>query len=78
MSMFQSLNIADGYTEVHSPAAVEHMKVATKKVRKTGNIAAMDPTLALFSPGRHSGATSERFYAAKKEVLYHANVTGPC
>lgn len=68
MSMFQSLNIADAYAEVNSPEASEHTKAAYKKVRKTGNIAAMDPSLALYTPGRHSGATSEKFYAAKKDV----------
>lgn len=70
MSMFQSLNIAEGYTEVHSPEAAEHTKTAYKKVRKTGDIAAMDPSLALYTPGSHSGATSEAFYAAKKAVSF--------
>jgi DNA-directed RNA polymerase I subunit RPA1 len=68
MSMFQSLNIAESYTEVHSPEAAEHTKAAYKKVRKTGDIAAMDPSLAVYTPGSHSGATSEKFYAAKKAV----------
>jgi DNA-directed RNA polymerase I subunit RPA1 len=68
MSMFQSLNIAESYSEVHSPEAAEHTKAAYKKVRKTGDMAAMDPSLALYTPGSHSGATSEKFYAAKKKV----------
>jgi DNA-directed RNA polymerase I subunit RPA1 len=70
MSMFQSLNIAEGYAEVHSTEAVEHTKAAYKKYRKTGKLDAMDPSLALYTPGRHSGATSEKFYAAKKEVRF--------
>ncbi|KAF2747026.1 DNA-directed RNA polymerase I subunit RPA1 [Sporormia fimetaria CBS 119925] len=69
MSMFQSLNIAESYAEVHSPEAAEHTKAAWKKVRKTGDMAAMDPSLALYTPGRHSGATSEKFYASKKEYI---------
>ncbi|KAF2272221.1 DNA-directed RNA polymeras-like protein I subunit [Westerdykella ornata] len=69
MSMFQSLNIAEAYAEVHSPEAAEHTKAAYKKVRKTRDIAAMDPSLAHYTPGRHSGATSEKFYAAKKEYI---------
>jgi DNA-directed RNA polymerase beta' subunit len=68
MSMFQSLNIAESYTEVYSKDATEHTKAAYKKVRKTGNIAAMDPATAVYTPGSHSGSTSENFYAAKREV----------
>jgi DNA-directed RNA polymerase beta' subunit len=68
MSMFQSLNIAESYTEVHSPEAVEHTKAAYKKFKKTGNYAAMDPSLAVYTPGRHGGATSEKFFAARKNV----------
>jgi hypothetical protein len=68
MSMFQSLNIAESYTEVYSKDATEHTKAAYKKVRKTGNVAAMDPATAVYTPGSHSGSTSENFYAAKREV----------
>jgi DNA-directed RNA polymerase I subunit RPA1 len=68
MSMFQALNISEAYAEVNSPEATEHTKAAYKRYRKTGDLAAMDPSLALYTPGRHSGATSEKFYAAKKEV----------
>ncbi|KAH7119114.1 DNA-directed RNA polymerase-like protein I subunit [Dendryphion nanum] len=69
MSTFQSLNVAEAYGEVRSDEAAEHTKAAYKKVRKTGNVSAMDPSLAHFNPGRHSGATSETFYAAKKEYI---------
>lgn len=69
MSMFQSLNISEGYSEVHSTEATQHNKEAYKMVRKTGDIAAKDPALAVFTPGRHSGSTSEKFYAAKKEYI---------
>ncbi|KAF2791962.1 DNA-directed RNA polymerase I subunit RPA1 [Melanomma pulvis-pyrius CBS 109.77] len=67
MSMFQSLNIAESYTEVYSKEATEHTKAAWKKVRKTGNLAAMDPATSVYTPGSHSGSTSENFYAAKRE-----------
>ncbi|KAF2259470.1 beta and beta-prime subunits of DNA dependent RNA-polymerase [Lojkania enalia] len=66
MSMYQSLNIAEGYTEVHSQEATDYTKAAFKKVRKTGNISAMDPALSVYMPSRYSGSVSEKFYAAKK------------
>ncbi|KAF2011853.1 DNA-directed RNA polymeras-like protein I subunit [Aaosphaeria arxii CBS 175.79] len=69
MSTFNSLNVVEAYSEVQSAEAVEHTKAAHKKVRKTGDVAAMDPSLAVFNPGRHCGATSEKFFAAKKEYL---------
>jgi DNA-directed RNA polymerase I subunit RPA1 len=68
MSSFHSLNIAGAIDKVDSPGAEEHTKAAYKKVRKTGNLAAMDPCLAHYTPGRHAGAISEKYYAAKKEV----------
>ncbi|KAF2001316.1 beta and beta-prime subunits of DNA dependent RNA-polymerase [Amniculicola lignicola CBS 123094] len=69
MSIFQSLNVTEGYPEVNSPEATEHMKSAYKKARKTGDLAAMDPATAVYTPGRYSGSTSEKFYAAKREYL---------
>lgn len=70
MSMFQSLNVTEAYHKVKDSDASEHTKAAYKRFRKTGDIAAMDPSLALYSPGRHSGAISEKFYAARKEVRF--------
>ena len=41
-------------------------KKAAKKAKK--DVGAMDPATAVFTPGRHSGSTSEKFYQAKKDV----------
>lgn len=67
-SAMTSLNVVDSFEHVHSQEASEHTKAAWKKVRKTGDVAAMDPALALYAPGSHSGSTSEKFFAAKKAV----------
>ncbi|KAF2640084.1 DNA-directed RNA polymeras-like protein I subunit [Massarina eburnea CBS 473.64] len=66
MSLGQSLNAADSYQAVFSKEATEYNKAAYKKCRKTGNPAAMDPALAVFEPGSHSGSTSEKFLDAKR------------
>ncbi|KAF2195552.1 DNA-directed RNA polymeras-like protein I subunit [Zopfia rhizophila CBS 207.26] len=66
-SMYQSLNMGESYVQVYSKEATEHTKAAYKKVRKTGDPAAMDPALSVFPPGRYSGSVSEKFYTAKKE-----------
>ncbi|KAF2108732.1 DNA-directed RNA polymeras-like protein I subunit [Lophiotrema nucula] len=67
MSMYQSLNASDSYHMINSPEATEHTKAAWKKARKTGNLAAMDPALAVYTPSRYGGSVSERFFAAKRE-----------
>jgi DNA-directed RNA polymerase I subunit RPA1 len=73
-SLSQSLNLMDSYMQVHSEEATEHNKKALKKVRKTGNPAAMDPVTAVYAPGRHSGSTSESFLAAKKTVSLNCQI----
>lgn len=70
LSMFQALNISNSYAEVHSPEAAEHTKKAYKRFKKSGDLAGLDPSLAVYTPGRHSGATSENFFEAKKEVWH--------
>lgn len=67
-SLTQSLNVVESYEHVFSKEATDHTKAAWKKVRKTGNDAAMDPALAVFTPSRHSGSTSEKFFSAKRDV----------
>lgn len=74
-SLTQSVNAVEGYRHVVSKEATEHTKAAWKKVRKTGNIAAMDPALAIYNPGRYSGSTSEKFFAAKRDVSMHQAIT---
>ncbi|OAL51807.1 DNA-directed RNA polymeras-like protein I subunit [Pyrenochaeta sp. DS3sAY3a] len=66
LSLAQALRAQEAYAQVYSPEASEHNKKAAKKARK-GDIAAMDPVTAAFTPSRHSGSTSESFLSAKKE-----------
>jgi DNA-directed RNA polymerase beta' subunit len=68
ISLGQSLNAVDSYQYVFSKEASDYNKAAWKKCRKTKNPAAMDPALATYEPGRYSGSTSEKFFAAKKDV----------
>jgi len=72
-SLSQSLNLVDSYSQVFSKEATEHNKAALKKIRKTGDPAAMDPATAVYTPGRHSGSTSESFLAAKRIVCILAS-----
>ncbi len=67
LSLAQSLQTQEAFAQVVSPEAVEHNKKAVKKVLK-GHFNAMDPVTSLYTPSRHSGSTSERFYQAKKKV----------
>jgi DNA-directed RNA polymerase beta' subunit len=67
-SIAQSLKLTDSYMQVYSEEATEYNKKALKKIRKTGNPAAMDPVTAVYAPGRHSGSTSESFSVAKRNV----------
>ncbi|KAH7091322.1 hypothetical protein FB567DRAFT_271864 [Paraphoma chrysanthemicola] len=66
LSLAQALQTQEAFAQVYSPEASEHNKKAAKKARK-GDLAAMDPALALYTPSRHSGSTSEKFFQAKKE-----------
>jgi DNA-directed RNA polymerase beta' subunit len=66
MSLAQSLNTQEAFAQVFSQEASEHNKKATKKAKK--DVSAMDPATAVFTPSRHSGSTSEKFFQDKKEV----------
>jgi DNA-directed RNA polymerase beta' subunit len=66
LSLAQALQTQEAFAQVWSPDAAEHNKKAAKKARK-GAIAAMDPVTALYTPSRHSGSTSEKFFQAKKD-----------
>jgi len=74
LSLSQTLNVMEGFRHVHSKHAAEYNKSAWKKVRKTGNNAAMDPATAVFPPSRNSGSTSEQFFAAKRDVSHQSSV----
>jgi DNA-directed RNA polymerase I subunit RPA1 len=66
-SLAQALHTAEAYPKVSSTEAAEHNKKAAKKARK-GDVAAMDPATAVYTPSRHSGSTSEKFLQAKRDV----------
>ncbi|KAH8712233.1 DNA-directed RNA polymerase-like protein I subunit [Phaeosphaeriaceae sp. PMI808] len=66
LSLAQTLRTQEAFAQVFSPEATEHNKKAAKKARK-GAVAAIDPALAVYTPSRHSGSTSETFLQAKKD-----------
>jgi DNA-directed RNA polymerase beta' subunit len=68
MSLAQSLNTQEAFAQVFSQEASEHNKKAAKKAKK--DVSAMDPATAVFTPSRHSGSTSEKFFQDKKEVSH--------
>jgi DNA-directed RNA polymerase beta' subunit len=68
MSLAQSLNTQEAFAQVFSQEASEHNKKAAKKAKK--DVSAMDPATAVFTPSRHSGSTSEKFFHDKKEVRH--------
>ncbi|KAF1832344.1 beta and beta-prime subunits of DNA dependent RNA-polymerase [Decorospora gaudefroyi] len=65
-SLAQTLQTAEAFPKVQSAEATEHNKKAAKKARR-GNITAMDPVTAVYTPSRHSGSTSELFLQSKRE-----------
>ena len=66
LSLAQALQTQEAFAQVFSAEASEHNKKAAKKARK-GDVASMDPALAVYTPSRHSGSTSEKFFQAKRE-----------
>lgn len=68
LSLIAQLNISEEFSKIPDNGATEHHKNAMRKVRKTGNISASDPTLALFNPSSNLGSTSESFTSAVKAV----------
>ncbi|KAL5120748.1 hypothetical protein ACEQ8H_001228 [Pleosporales sp. CAS-2024a] len=66
LSLAQKLQTQEAFGRVYSPEASEHNKKAAKRARK-GDTVSMDPALAIYTPSRHSGSTSEKFFQAKKE-----------
>ncbi|KAG9205068.1 hypothetical protein G6514_009527 [Epicoccum nigrum] len=67
LSLAQALNTQEAFGKVHSQEAGDYNKKAAKKAKK--DVGAMDPATAVFTPGRHSGSTSEKFYQAKKDYV---------
>lgn len=61
MSLARRLNSGGELDKIPDRGARAHRKAAMKKVKKKGKIDAMDPALAIFSPGSNRGSISERF-----------------
>jgi DNA-directed RNA polymerase I subunit RPA1 len=68
MTMIETLKIRDEYELLRSEEAVSHQKKALKAYRKTGNLGIRDPVTAVFSPNRHAGSMSEKFYSKMRDV----------
>lgn len=61
MSLVAQLNVKEGFQKIINEDASNWQKKALKKLMKTGNLAIMDPVLAVFNPGSVMGSTSEKF-----------------
>ena len=68
LSLVAQLNVTEEFQQIINEEATEWQKMAMKKVKKSGNIDAMDPVLAVFNPGSVMGSTSENFASALKTV----------
>jgi len=69
LSLFASLNVRDELDRTSNAEAQEWNKTAIKKVRKTGNVAIMDPAISMFPPASNAGSTSEKYYLDSKEYM---------
>ncbi|KAF2487058.1 hypothetical protein BDY17DRAFT_244162 [Neohortaea acidophila] len=67
LSLFHSFGMRDHFEKIMSEEAAEYNKKAEKKYRKTGDLAAADPALAVYPPARFAGSTSEKVYRAVKD-----------
>ena len=68
MSMAIRLNGGGEFDKIPDRGARAHHKAAMKRVKKKGKIDAMDPALALFSPGSNLGSVSESLATAFNDV----------
>ncbi|KAK4545068.1 hypothetical protein LTR36_003619 [Oleoguttula mirabilis] len=70
MSLVGSFGVVDAFEQkVMSKEAAEYTKAAEKKYRKTGDLGASDPALAVYSPSRHAGSISEKVYGGVKMYM---------
>ncbi|KAL8939012.1 MAG: hypothetical protein Q9216_003586 [Gyalolechia sp. 2 TL-2023] len=67
LSVVAQLNMREEFTKLKDVGATDWNKKAMKSVKKTGDIGAMDPVLAIYNPGAVYGSTSETFAATLKE-----------
>ena len=61
LSVVAQLNMREEFAKLKDVGASEWNKKAIKMVKKTGDIGAKDPVLAIHNPGSTFGSTSERF-----------------
>ncbi|KAL2358495.1 hypothetical protein BJ546DRAFT_12388 [Cryomyces antarcticus] len=69
LALVNSLGINQEFNQIFSNEAADYHKAAAKRYRKTGDLGASDPALALYNPARHAGATSESFLDATKKYI---------
>lgn len=67
LSVVAQLNMREEFAKLKDVGASEWNKNALKKVRKTRDIGAMDPVLAIHNPGAVYGSTSESFARASRQ-----------
>ncbi|KAL8807886.1 MAG: hypothetical protein Q9200_004486 [Gallowayella weberi] len=72
LSVAAQLNLRAEFDKLHDVGAGEWSKLAMKVVKKSGDIAAKDPALALYNPGAVYGSTSEAF-ASKSRAYCEEN-----
>lgn len=66
LSVVAQLNMREEFAKLKDVGASDWSKAAMKLVRKTRDIGAMDPVLAIHNPGAVYGSTSESFATASK------------
>lgn len=66
LSVVAQLNMREEFAKLKDVGASDWSKRAMKLVRKTRDIAAMDPVLAIHNPGAIYGSTSESFATASR------------
>jgi len=69
-TLFSAIGVREDFNRIRSEEAVEYMKMAVKKYRRSGgDLGASDPALAVFAPARFAGSTSERMYTEAKRYV---------
>ena len=69
LSLFHGFGMREEFSRILSEEAGEWNKTAEKKFRKTGDLGASDPALAVFPPATNAGSMSERVYRAAKDYV---------
>lgn len=68
VSIMNQVNLTSDFHRLTKDEIADWNKDAAKKVRKTGNLDAKDPALALWHPGGNLHSTSENFAEALRKV----------